>query len=164
MPNFSFDIISEINMQEADNAINQAQKELATRYDFKGSKASIDFNREEKKITLVADDDFKLRSLTDVLNGKMIKRGISPKFLDFKTPEKAFEGTLRQIVNVSNGIEREKAKDLVKIIKDTKLKVQVQIEGEKLRVISAKKDDLQAVMAHLKTINFPLPITFCNYR
>jgi uncharacterized protein YajQ (UPF0234 family) len=94
----------------------------------------------------------------------MVKRGISPKFLNYKTAEKAFEGTLKQIVEISNGIDREKAKDLVKIIKDTKLKVQTQIEGEKLRIIGAKKDDLQAVMAHLKTINFPLPITFCNYR
>ncbi len=164
MANFSFDIVSEVNMQEVDNAINQAQKELVTRYDFKGSKSSIAFNSEEKKITLVADDDFKLRSLTDILTGKMAKRGISPKFLNFKTPEKAFEGTLRQIVEISNGIDRENAKDLVKIIKDTKLKVQTQIEGEKLRVIGAKKDDLQAVIAHLKTINFPLSITFCNYR
>ncbi|MDD5774028.1 MAG: YajQ family cyclic di-GMP-binding protein [bacterium] len=164
MANFSFDIVSEINMQEADNAINQAQKELATRYDFKGSKSSIEFKREEKKIILVADDDFKLRSLTDILDSKMIKRGISPKFLNYKTAEKAFEGTLKQIVEISNGIDREKAKDLVKIIKDTKLKVQTQIEGEKLRIIGAKKDDLQAVMAHLKTINFPLPLTFCNYR
>jgi uncharacterized protein YajQ (UPF0234 family) len=164
MANFSFDIVSEINMQEADNAINQAQKELATRYDFKGSKSSIDFNRDKKEITLIADDDFKLRSLADILNGKMIKRGISSKFLNYKTAEKAFEGTLKQIVEISNGIDREKAKDLVKIIKDTKLKVQTQIEGEKLRIIGAKKDDLQAVMAHLKTINFPLPLTFCNYR
>ena len=164
MANFSFDIVSEINMQEADNAINQAQKELATRYDFKGSKSSIEFKREEKQIILIADDDFKLRSLTDILDSKMIKRGISPKFLNYKTAEKAFEGTLRQTVEISNGIDRENAKNLVKIIKDTKLKVQTQIEGEKLRVISAKKDDLQAVIAHLKTINFPLPVTFCNYR
>ncbi|MFH1287644.1 MAG: YajQ family cyclic di-GMP-binding protein [bacterium] len=164
MPNFSFNIVSEINMQEIDNAINQAQKELATRYDFKNSKSSIAFNREEKRITLIADDDFKLRSLTDILTGKMTKRGISPKFLTFKDTENAFEGTLRQLVEISNGIEKEKAKELVKIIKDLKLKVQTQIEGEKLRVSSAKKDDLQAVITHLKTINFPLPISFCNYR
>ncbi len=164
MANFSFDIVSEADLQEVDNALNQAKKEIGQRYDFKDSKCSIDFDRKEKKITLVADNDFKLRALTDVLNTRLVKRGISLKSLVFREPEKAFEGTLRQLIEISTGIEKEKAKELVKIIKDLKLKVQAQIEEEKIRVSSPKKDDLQLVMKHLRSIDFPLPIMFCNYR
>ncbi len=164
MTNFSFDIVSEVDMQEADNAVNQAKKEISQRYDFKGSKCSIEFDRVEKKITLTADDDFKRRALIDILATRMVKRNISLKSLVFNTPEKAFEGSLRQKVEISTGISKEKAKDLVKIIKDLKLKVQVQVEGEKLRVFSPKKDDLQAVIAHLRSIDFSLALSFCNYR
>ena len=164
MANFSFDIVSEVDMQEVDNAVNQAKKELTQRYDFKNSKSSIEFDRNEKKITLLADDDFKRHALVEILTSRMAKRGVSLKSFTFNTPEKAFEGTLRQKVDISTGISKEKAKDLVKIIKDLRLKVQVQIEGEKLRVSSPKKDDLQAVMAHLKSIDFPLALNFCNYR
>ena len=162
--NFSFDIASEVDLQEADNAVNQAKKELSQRYDFRGSKSSIEYNRDEKKITLIADDDFKLRSLTDILSTKIVKRGISLKSLNFKEPEKAFEGTLRQVIEINTGIPKEKAKDLVTIIKGLNLKVQTQIEGDKLRVSSPKKDDLQAVIAHLRSIDFPVAISFCNYR
>ena len=162
--NFSFDIASEVDLQEADNAVNQAKKELSQRYDFRGSKSSIEYNRDEKKITLIADDDFKLRSLTDILSTKIVKRGISLKSLNFKDPEKAFEGTLRQVIEINTGIPKEKAKDLVTIIKGLNLKVQTQIEGDKLRVSSPKKDDLQAVIAHLRAIDFPVAISFCNYR
>ena len=164
MANFSFDIVSEVYMQEVDNAVNQAKKELTQRYDFKNSKSSIEFDRNEKKITLLADDDFKRHALVEILTSRMAKRGVSLKSFTFNTPENAFEGTLRQKVDISSGISKEKAKDLVKIIKDLRLKVQVQIEGEKLRVSSPKKDDLQAVMAHLKSIDFPLALNFCNYR
>jgi uncharacterized protein YajQ (UPF0234 family) len=164
MANFSFDIVSEVDMQEVDNAINQAKKELAQRYDFKNSKSSIEFDRNEKKITLLADDDFKRRALIDILTSRMSKRGVSLKSFTFNTPEKAFEGTLRQKVDISTGISKEKAKDLVKVIKDLRLKVQVQIEGEKVRVSSPQKDDLQAVMEHLRNIDFPLALNFCNYR
>lgn len=162
--NFSFDIVSEVNIQEADNAVNQAKKELAQRYDFKNTASSIDFNREEKKITLVSSDDFKLRSLVDILSSKMVKRGVSMKSLTFKEPEKVFGGHLQQIVELSMGISKERAKELVKIIKDLNLKVQAQIEGEKIRVFSPKKDDLQAVIVHLRKIDFPLALNFCNYR
>lgn len=162
--NFSFDIVSEIDLQEVDNAVNQAKKELSQRYDFRGSKSSIDYNREEKKITLIADDDFKLRSLKDILDGRMVKRNISLKALTYKEPEKAFEGTLRQIVELNCGIPREKQKDLIKIIKDLNPKIQTQIEGEKIRVSSPKKDDLQAVIGHLRSIDFPLALQFTNYR
>ncbi|MCK4532671.1 YajQ family cyclic di-GMP-binding protein [bacterium] len=164
MAKFSFDIVSEVDLQEMDNAINQAKKELAQRYDFKNSKSSIDYDRKEKKVVLVADDDYKLKALKSIFVSRVVGRGISPKALDFKTPDKAFEGTLRQSVEISIGISKEKAKELVKIIKDLKLKVQTQIEDDKLRVSSQKKDDLQVVITHLKEIDFPLALNFCNYR
>ena len=164
MASFSFDIVSEIDLQEVDNAVNQANKELAQRYDFKDSKASIVFDRKEKKITLIADDEFKLRALTDILATRMAKRAIYLKSLKFNTPEKAFEGYLRQVVEICMGIDKEKAKELTGIIKGLGVKVQTQIEGEKIKVSSSKKDDLQQVIANLKTIDFAIPLSFCNYR
>lgn len=164
MANSSFDIVSEVNLQEMDNAVNQATKELAQRYDFKDSKASIVFDRKEVKITLVADDDFKLRALTDILVTRMAKRGISFKSLKFHDPEKAFEGYLRQVADICMGIDKEKAKEITSIIKKLGLKVQTQIEGEKIKVSSPKKDDLQAVIAHLRSLNYSIPLSFCNYR
>ncbi|MDD5505707.1 MAG: YajQ family cyclic di-GMP-binding protein [Candidatus Omnitrophica bacterium] len=164
MANFSFDIVSEVDLQEVDNAVNQAVKELSQRYDFKNSKASIAFDRKEKKITLVADDDFKLRALTDILATRLSKRGVSIKALKFNEPEKAFEGYLRQVVEICMGIDKERAKELSGTIKGLGLKVQVQIEGEKIKVSSAKKDELQAVIAHLRGLDFSLPLNFCNYR
>ena len=164
MANFSFDVVSEVNLQEVDNAINQAVKELSQRYDFKDSKASLAFDRKEKKIILVADDEFKLRSLTDILATRLSKRGVSLKSLKFNTPEKAFEGYLRQTVEICMGIDKERAKELTGAIKGLGLKVQAQIEGEKVKVSSSKKDDLQAVIAHLRSMDFTLPLTCCNYR
>lgn len=164
MANFSFDIVSEVDLQEMDNAVNQANRELAQRYDFKDSKASISYDRKEKKITLVADDDYKLRALTDILSTRMAKRNISLKALKFSAPEKAFEGYLRQTAEICMGIDKEKAKELTTSIKGLKLKVQAQIEGEKIKVSSAKKDELQAVIAHLRGLDFPIPLSFCNYR
>lgn len=164
MANFSFDIVSEVDLQEMDNAVNQANKELAQRYDFKDSKASIAYDRKEKKITLIADNDFKLTALTDILTTRMAKRGISLKSLKFNEPEKAFEGYLRQLVEIRMGIDKEKAKELIGIIKGLSLKVQAQIEGEKIKVSSPKKDDLQAVIAHLRNFNFSIPLNFNNYR
>jgi len=164
MANFSFDIVSEVDLQEVDNAVNQACKELAQRYDFKNSKSSVAFDRKEKKITLIADDDFKLRALTDILATRLAKRGVALKALKFNTPEKAFEGYLRQLVEINMGIDKEKAKELSGIIKNLGLKVQAQIEGEKIKVSSAKKDDLQAVIVHLRGLDFSLPLNFCNYR
>jgi len=164
MANFSFDIVSEVDLQEMDNAVNQANKELGQRYDFKDSKASIAYDRKEKKLTLIADNDFKLRALTDILTTRMAKRGISLKSLKFNPPEKAFEGYLRQTAEICTGIDKEKAKELVAGIKKLGLKVQAQIEGEKIKVSSAKKDELQAVIAHVRGLNFPIPLNFCNYR
>lgn len=162
--NYSFDIVSEVDLQEADNAVNQAKKELAQRYDFKNTPSSIDYNKLEKKITLVSTDDFKMRSLADILASKMVKRGISLKSLTFKDPEKVFGGNLQQVVEMASGISKERAKELVKIIKDLNLKVQPQIEGEKVRIFSPKKDDLQAVIKHIRSIDFPLALSVVNYR
>jgi len=161
---FSFDIVSEADLQEVDNAVNQAKKELAQRFDFKGSKSSIDYNRLEKKILLVGDDDFKLRSVKDILAAKLAKRGVSMKLLTFGEPQHVFGGCSQQSADLAAGIPQDKAKELVKMIKALGLKVQAQIEGEKVRVFSSKKDDLQTVIAHLKNIDFPLALTFCNYR
>jgi len=162
--NFSFDIVSEADLQEVDNAVNQAKKELATRFDFRGSKSSIEYNRIEKKITLLGDDDFKLRSVNDILATKLAKRGVSMKLLTFGEVQHVFGGCSQQVADLAAGIPHEKAKELVKEIKSLGLKVQPQIEGEKVRVFSAKKDDLQSVIAHLKKIDYPLALTFCNYR
>lgn len=164
MANFSFDIVSEVDLQEMDNAVNQANKELAQRYDFKDSKASIAYDRTEKKITLIADNDFKLRGLTDILTTRMAKRNISLKSLKFDEPQNAFEGYLRQEVTICMGIDKERAKELSAVIKGLGLKAQTQIEGEKIKVSSPKKDDLQAVIAHLRGLEFSLPLSFCNYR
>ena len=164
MANFSFEIVSEVDLQEVDNAVNQASKELAQRYDFKNSKSSIVYDRKEKKITLIAEGDSKLRALTDILATRLAKRNISLKFLKFNDPEKAFENYLRQVVEISVGIDKEKAKELTGIIKGLGLKVQTQIEGEKVKVSSPKKDELQAVIAHIRGLDFSLPLGFCNYR
>jgi uncharacterized protein YajQ (UPF0234 family) len=164
MPNFSFDIVSEVNLQEVDNAVNQACKELAQRYDFKDSKSSITFDRKAQEIALVADDDFKLRALTDILATRLTKRSVSLKSLKFNDPEKAFEGYLRQKAQICMGIDKEKAKELTGIIKKLGAKVQTQIEGEKIRVTAPKKDELQSVIVHLRAIDFSLPLNFCNFR
>ena len=164
MADFSFDIVSEVDLQEMDNAVNQANKELVQRFDFKDSKASIAYDRKEKKITLIADDEYKLRALTDILVTRMAKRQVSLKSLKFNHPEKAFEGYLRQAVEICMGIDKEKAKELTGIIKGFKVKVQTQIEGEKIKVSSAKKDELQAVIMHLKGLDFSIPLKFNNYR
>ena len=162
--NFSFDIVSEVNFMEVDNAITQAQKELAQRYDFKGSKSSIDYNKAEKKITLIGDDEFKLKSLVDIVEGKFAKRGVPLKSMNFKAKEQAFEGTVRQIVELVSGLPSDKAKELTKMIKNEKFKVNTQIEGSKIKVSSPKKDELQTVITFLKNTKFSLPLQFTNYR
>lgn len=162
--NFSFDIVSEVNFMEVDNAISQAQKELSQRYDFKGSKSSIDYNKSEKKITLIGDDEFKLKALIDIVEGKFAKRGVSLKSMEYKAKEQAFEGTIRQVIQLVSGLPSDKAKELSKLIKNKGFKVNTQIDGSKVKVTSPKKDELQAVIAFLKTANFSLPLQFTNYR
>jgi len=161
---FSFDIVSEIDFQEVDNAVNQAIKELQTRFDFKGSKSTIAFLKTDKKIHIIADDDMKLRNLQDILKTRIAARKLSIKALQFGDPEKAFEGTLRQEVSVLSGIPQEKAKVIVQEIKKTKLKVQTAIQGEQIRVSSKSKDELQSVLGYIKAIPIDIPLQFTNYR
>ncbi len=161
---FSFDVVSEFDSQEVDNAINQAKKEIEQRYDFKDSHTTIDLNLKEKTITLQTSDEMKLRALTEVINGKMIKRNISLKSLEYGKAEAATGGSLRQVIKLKSGLESEQAKQITKLVKDTKMKVQAQIQGDAVRIVGKSKDDLQAAIQILKTQEFPFPIQFTNYR
>ena len=161
---FSFDIVSEVNLQEVDNAINQARKEIGQRYDFKGSKSSIDLDLKEKKITVFSDDGFKLKAVVDVLQNKMIKRGIPLKALEYGTAEPASGGTVRQQIVLRVGIDKENAKVLVKLIKESKLKVQAQIMEDQVRVTGKVKDDLQFVITLVRNAELKFAVQFTNYR
>ncbi|HWF44744.1 MAG TPA: YajQ family cyclic di-GMP-binding protein [Candidatus Kapabacteria bacterium] len=161
---FSFDVVSEADQQEVDNAINQARKEVEQRYDFKGSNTVIDWNPKERTITLHTSDDMKLRALTEILNGKMIKRGVSLKSLDYEKVEQAAGSTLRQVIKIKHGLESEQAKQITKLVKDLKMKVQAQIQGDAVRIIGKSKDDLQQAITTLKSQNFDFPVQFTNYR
>lgn len=162
----SFDIVSKLDLQEIDNAVNQAKKELLTRFDFKGSQSSIELlkDEKEKKIRLIADDEMKLRNLQDILKARIAGRKISIKALDFKTAEKAFDNCLRQEVALVQGIPQDKAKEIVQMIKDLKVKVQAAIQGDEIRVSSKSKDDLQAVIQHLRGVPLSIPLQFINFR
>ena len=161
---FSFDVVSQFDEQEVDNAVNQARKEVEQRYDFKGSNTEIDMNLKEKTITLHTSDDMKLRALHEILNGKMIKRGISLKVLDYGKEEPATGGSIRQIIKLKSGLESEQAKQITKMVKELKLKVQAAIQGEEVRITGKSKDDLQTAMQTLKAQSFDFPIQFTNYR
>jgi uncharacterized protein YajQ (UPF0234 family) len=158
----SFDIVSELNMQEVDNAVNQTQKEILTRYDFKGAKAQLTLEKDGLHLTAI--DEHKMKTLIDVLQSKMIKRGVSLKSLDTGKIEPALGGTVKCLVKLLNGIETEKARELVKIVKGMNLKVQAAIEGEKLRVSGKNRDDLQAVIRTLRGTDFPVELQFNNFR
>ncbi len=161
----SFDIVSEINLQEMDNAVTQAQKEIITRYDFKGTSAGIsDLNRKDKELTLTADAEQQLDSVKRVLVEKMIKRGVDSKCLDYQTLEHATHKTVRQKVKLKSGIDKDTAKKIQKIIKDAKLKVNASIQGETLRVTGSKKDELQSVITLVKGSEVGIPVQFTNYR
>ncbi len=160
----SFDIVAEVDLQEVDNAINQAKKEIETRYDFKGSKSSISYDK-NGTITLTAEDSMKLRSVSEILNQKMAKRGISLKSLEYKELEKASGDTIRQEVLLKQGIKTEDAKRIVKIIKEGKLKkVQGQIQGEQVRVSAPKRDELQLAIQLVKSEVSDLDLQFTNFR
>ena len=159
---FSFDIVSKTEMQEVTNAVQQAQKELAQRFDFKGSKSSIELTAEE--IVLVSDDEGKLRSVKDILETKLVKRGVSLKAVDYATLEQAAGGTVRQKAKIVQGIEIEKAKAIVKAIKEAKLKVQASIQSDQVRVTGRAKDDLQKAMTIVKGHDYGIPLQFTNYR
>lgn len=158
----TFDVVSEVNLPEVANAVAQAQKETGQRYDLKGSAAGIE--QKDKELTLTANDEFGLKAVTDILQTKLVKRGVSLKSLDYGAIEPATKGTVRQVVTIRQGIASEKAKEIVKAIKDSKLKVQVAIQGEQLRVSGKKKDDLQSVMALLRGADFGIPLQFTNFR
>jgi uncharacterized protein YajQ (UPF0234 family) len=160
----SFDIVSELNLQEVDNAIVQAQKEIGTRYDFKNTAASVEFNRKEKELTLTADVDSQLEAVRTVVITRLVKRGVDPKCMDAQKIEEATHKTVRQKVKLKDGIDKDTAKTIQKQIKDLGLKVQASIQGEALRVTGSKKDDLQAVIAHLRANPPAIPIQFNNYR
>jgi cyclic-di-GMP-binding protein len=161
---FSFDIVSEVDFQEIDNAVNQAMKEIKTRFDFKGSRSEITFNRDEKRITFLADDDLKLKNVTEILESKLAKRGLSVKTLKYGEVEQALDGLRRQAVEIIHGIPQEKAKEIVKRIKELKLKVQSSIQGDQVRVASKSKDELQSAIQIVKAGNWGLPLQFTNYR
>jgi uncharacterized protein YajQ (UPF0234 family) len=159
---FSFDIVSKPDLQEVRNAVDQAQRELANRYDFKGSKTEILFEKDE--ITLLADDEFKLGQLKDILIGKFVKRNVDTRFIEYGKLEPATGLSVRQKVEMKTGIPQDKAKPLIKQIKDKGLKVQAQIQGDAVRVTGKDKDELQKVIAFVKGLDLDFPVTFENYR
>lgn len=159
----SFDIVCKVETHEVNNAVDQAKKQLAVRYDFKGSKSSVTLNN-DNSITLIADDDYKMKSLTEILKDKLEKRGIPLKSLNVGEPEKALGGTIRQVITFQSGIPMEKAKELVKFIKGLKLKVQAQIQEDKVRVTGQKIDDLQTIMKAIKDRNYDFAMQFVNYK
>jgi uncharacterized protein YajQ (UPF0234 family) len=160
----SFDIVSELNLQEMDNAINQAQKEIGTRYDFKGTAASVEFDRKAKELTFTADAEAQLDAVRKVVVERMIKRGVDAKAMDPQKIEQATHKTVRQKVKLKSGIDKDTAKTIQKQIKDLKLKVNASIQGEALRVSGSKRDDLQAVIAALRANPPGIPLQFTNYR
>ena len=163
MADSSFDIVSEIDQQEVKNAVAQALKEIQTRYDLKDSRSNIEIG--DKEFTLTSVDEYKLRAVRDILESKLMKRGISIKALTYKEPEAALGGTARQKVAMQSGIPIEKSREIVKIIKNSKMKVQAAIQGEQLRVTGKSRDDLQAVMAMLREAKgLDIDMQFTNYR
>jgi uncharacterized protein YajQ (UPF0234 family) len=161
----SFDITSNVDLQEVDNALNQARKEVAQRYDFKGAKASIEFDTKESKLILIADDDFKLNALWEIISTRLVRRNVPVKNLSRGTAQPAANSTVRQEIALQQGIPTEKARDLVKFLKDSKMKkVQASIQGDQLRITSPSRDDLQEAMRLLREQDFGVALQFGNYR
>ncbi|MFN7729771.1 MAG: YajQ family cyclic di-GMP-binding protein [Bdellovibrio sp.] len=158
----SFDIVSEIDWQEVDNAINQAKKEIEGRYDFKGSQSEVKWDK--KELTILGDDDYKMEAMKDILQSKLHRRGLDIKSFKFEKIEAAGGKMLRQKVVIQQGIDKEPAKEICKFIKDSKLKVQAQIMDDKIRVTSKSIDDLQSVMASVRSGGFSVPVQFNNMR
>ena len=159
---YSFDVVSEVNLQEVDNAINQTTKEISQRYDFKGSKSEIELSDEEIKIQ--SEDEFKLNAVIEILKAKFAKRGISPKALDFGKIEKGSLASVRQTAKLVCGISKEKAKEITTDIKSSKIKVQPQIMDNQIRISGKDKDDLQQVIALLKGKDYGIELQFSNFR
>ena len=163
--NATFDITSTVDLQEVDNAVNQARKEVAQRYDFKGATAEIDYDKAAATLTLLADDEYKLTALVDVLQSKLVKRGVPIRNLDYGTVESASAGKARQVITLQQGISTDKGREIVKAIKNGGFKkVQAQIQDDQVRVTSPSIDELQAVIATLKKEDFGLELQFGNFR
>ncbi len=161
----SFDIVSEVNMQEVDNAVIQAKKELDQRFDFKGSNSSMELDKSEKTITLKTESEYRLKTLVDLIQTKCVKRGVSLKSLVYEKVESGMVGgSVKQIIKIQSGIPSDKAKDVVKYIKELKMKVQPQIQSEQIRVQAVKIDDLQALIAALRQKSFDVDLQFINFR
>lgn len=161
----SFDVTSGVDLQEVDNAVNQARKEVAQRYDFKGSRAAIELNRTDNTLTLTADDDFKMNALWDILQGRLVRRGVPVKNLTPGVIERAANDTVRRVVTLQQGIPTEAAREIVKFLKDRKLKkVQAAIQADQVRISSPSKDDLQEAMRLLREQDFGVALQFGNYR
>ena len=160
----SFDIVSEVNQVEVHNAVDQCNKEIANRFDFKGSEARVEIDDSKKTLTAYADDDFKLGQLRDVLTGKLAKRGIDVRCLELGKPEKVSGNKVKQEIGVRVGIEQDLGKKIVKLMKDSKLKVQASIQGDAVRVTGKNRDDLQTAIAHLKKSFSDTPLTYNNFR
>jgi len=158
----SFDIVCEANMVEVRNAIDQANKEVANRFDFKGSDARVE--HKERELTVYADDDFKLGQVRDVLVGKFAKRGVDVRFLDYGEPQKIGGDKMKQVVTVRHGVSGDLAKKIVRLVKDSKIKVQASIQGDTVRVSGAKRDDLQSVIALVKKEVADVPLAYQNFR
>ena len=161
---FSFDVVSKVDLQEVSNAVQQASKEIATRFDFRGSKSRIEWNDKDLLLTLTSDDEHKLKSVVDILETRLVKRGIAVKSLDYQKIEPAANATVRQPAKIQQGISSDQAKEIVRAIKDQKLKVQASIQADQVRVSGKSKDDLQSVMALLRGRDFGVPLQFTNYR
>jgi uncharacterized protein YajQ (UPF0234 family) len=164
MAEHSFDIVSKVDLQEVSNAAHQAMKEIGQRFDFKGSKSSIELDKGKNEIHLVSDDEYKLKSVVDILQSKLIKRKVPIKSLNYGKIESALSGTVKQVVTLQQGIQTDKAKEIVKTIKDAKLKVQSEIQKDQVRVKAKKIDDLQTVINLLKEKDLGIHMEYVNYR
>jgi uncharacterized protein YajQ (UPF0234 family) len=164
MAEHSFDIVSRVDLQEVSNAVNQAMKEIGQRFDFRGSKSSIELDRTTNEIRIVSDDEYRLKSVVDILQGKLIKRGVSLKALNYGKTESALSGTVKQVVTLQQGIPADKGREIVKLIKEQKLKVQTEIQKDQVRVRAKKIDDLQSVIALLKEKDLGIHMEYVNYR
>ncbi len=160
----SFDIVSEVDMAEVQNAVNQAVMEIRQRYDFKGSKSEIKLEPKERQLVLISDDELKLKAVVDVLQGKLVRRKVSLKALDYGTVEQAGGNTVRQLVKLHQGIPQDKGKEIVKFLKTVGVKVQGQIMDDQVRVSGKSRDDLQTTIAALKEKDFDIEMSFTNYR
>ncbi|MBF0319830.1 MAG: YajQ family cyclic di-GMP-binding protein [Nitrospirae bacterium] len=160
----SFDIGCQVDMQEVINAVNQSLKEISQRFDFKASKSNIEIDKGNNSIVVTSDDEFKLKSVLDILHGKLVKRDVSLKALSYGKVEPAAASTVKQKITLQQGVPIEKAKEIVKIIKDMKLKVSSEIQGDSVRVRGKKLDDLQAIIEKIKAQDFDIHLQFTNYR